>query len=630
MKQVFILFALMLFTLGAATAQVPQGFNYQAMIKDSNGHLITDDAVDIEINVSKDFSIVYCEFHEGIPVEHGLLNLIIGTGGLCGPEIALSEVDWSTGEFTMEVSVTDMDGVTVSGESPLVSVPFAMHAGTVASTSWKENGDYIFLDTTFVKVGLGTTDPNARLHVNGDARIEESLQVKGFLYKGTGGKLSIVSNTDGENSRSFIELWQDDDQREGELTLAGNYVSLRTGSTDDGYGSEQVRINSDGNVGIGTTDPAQKLDVAGQVRVQGLGGIARVMNGGSNEYIQFDANDEAINLATGGSTKVRIENSGNVGIGTTVPSQKLDVAGNVRVRGESGIAKVMNGDSNEFIQFDANDESVSIVANDNEVVHIKGNGRVGINTLNPAYNLDVNGFLGITQMSKHDIQNGMNNILVGGSNDKDLFLRFRMGGNPAGKSGVIFSRFNTRHYFMHNSNDVLTISHSTQDSNNPDVDLSTDVAQFSGFSHAFRVFGSACSSSGWVSCSDERFKTGFQPLTSTLEKVNQLEGIYYFFKKEEYPERHFSESRQIGVIAQEVEKVFPELVDTDEEGYKTVDYAKFTPILIEAIKDQQVIIAQQQAEIKHLKSANAGVLSRLEVLEAAVGNLPSATTSTDE
>jgi len=58
----------------------------------------------------------------------------------------------------------------------------------------------------------------------------------------------------------------------------------------------------------------------------------------------------------------------------------------------------------------------------------------------------------------------------------------------------------------------------------------------------------------------------------------------------------FNAEKQIGVIAQEVEAIYPELVSTDENGYKSVSYEKFTPILIEAIKEQQAIIDELKAK----------------------------------
>ena len=81
----------------------------------------------------------------------------------------------------------------------------------------------------------------------------------------------------------------------------------------------------------------------------------------------------------------------------------------------------------------------------------------------------------------------------------------------------------------------------------------------------------------------------------------------------------FSDQRQIGVIAQEVELVFPEVVDTNEDGYKSVDYSRLTPILLEAIKEQQLTIADLIAKNKELESkvnTIESLISRLDRLES--------------
>ena len=64
---------------------------------------------------------------------------------------------------------------------------------------------------------------------------------------------------------------------------------------------------------------------------------------------------------------------------------------------------------------------------------------------------------------------------------------------------------------------------------------------------------------------------------------------------------NLSSREQIGLIAQDVEKVLPELVNTDSEGFKSVDYTKLGPVLIEAIKEQQQQIDQLKKEIQMLK-----------------------------
>ena len=72
-------------------------------------------------------------------------------------------------------------------------------------------------------------------------------------------------------------------------------------------------------------------------------------------------------------------------------------------------------------------------------------------------------------------------------------------------------------------------------------------------------------------------------LTEALDKVNQLNG--YEFDWIPMVGIHENEGHDIGVIAQEVEKVFPEIVTTRDNGYKAVKYEKLTAVLIEAIKE---------------------------------------------
>ncbi len=68
-----------------------------------------------------------------------------------------------------------------------------------------------------------------------------------------------------------------------------------------------------------------------------------------------------------------------------------------------------------------------------------------------------------------------------------------------------------------------------------------------------------------------------------------------------HAEFNFPEGKQIGVIAQDVEKIVPELVQTAADGIKSVDYVKMIPVLIEAMKEQQKMIDALKAEVELLK-----------------------------
>jgi hypothetical protein len=108
-------------------------------------------------------------------------------------------------------------------------------------------------------------------------------------------------------------------------------------------------------------------------------------------------------------------------------------------------------------------------------------------------------------------------------------------------------------------------------------------------SYKLYVAGSAYSTGGWVS-SDQRFKENIAVIESPLEKVRNIRGVVYTWKREQYKDKGFPEGRHFGVIAQEVEQVLPEVVKEGPEGEKAVAYTELVPILVEAIKEQQQMI----------------------------------------
>ena len=103
--------------------------------------------------------------------------------------------------------------------------------------------------------------------------------------------------------------------------------------------------------------------------------------------------------------------------------------------------------------------------------------------------------------------------------------------------------------------------------------------------------------------SDVRFKKDISPIENPLTKVMQLRGVNFNWNTDAYPQRMFSDKRTMGFIAQEVEKIVPEIVQTENtaEGYKSVQYDKVVALLVEAVKDQQKQIQQLKREVKKLK-----------------------------
>ncbi|MDT8401770.1 MAG: tail fiber domain-containing protein [Bacteroidales bacterium] len=120
-------------------------------------------------------------------------------------------------------------------------------------------------------------------------------------------------------------------------------------------------------------------------------------------------------------------------------------------------------------------------------------------------------------------------------------------------------------------------------------------------SYMLYVQGNAYSTGSW-NTSDARLKKNISEIDNPLGKLMKTRGTIFEFRTDEYEDYNFAEGTQFGFIAQELEHIFPELVNTDNKGYKSVNYNGMTPILVEAIKEQQRQIESQQKEIDELKA----------------------------
>lgn len=108
---------------------------------------------------------------------------------------------------------------------------------------------------------------------------------------------------------------------------------------------------------------------------------------------------------------------------------------------------------------------------------------------------------------------------------------------------------------------------------------------------------------GVVLTSDRRFKKNIAPLQNTLAQLSNLQGVIYQWRKDEFPNHHFNEKKQIGFIAQEIEIIFPEMVETDAQGYKSINYIQLTPVLVEAIKELSEQVKTLQNQNKNLEAS---------------------------
>ncbi len=342
-----------------------------------------------------------------------------------------------------------------------------------------------------------------------------------------------------------------------------------------GNGSEASRKNAitilrNGNIGVGNSlFPEFKLsfddNIGDKISLWGQSGNHYGFGIASN-LLQIHADIAASDIAFGyGSSsafteRMRIKGNGNIGIGTTTPGFKLTFDNNtgdkISLLGQSGNHYGF-GVASATLQIHA-DASTSDVAfgygtsgSFSQTMRVKGNAQVFIDP--------------------NDLNTG--NLNTGA-------LLFGLPGNTG--EGIAVKR------------NAGTYQWGIQFFTNG---VSRMVVKTGG---GVDVSGAICASA-FNACSDIRYKTNFSSINNALQSVLSLNGIYYDWKTNEFPDKHFTNARQLGFSAQEIEKLFPEIVQTDAEGYKSVDYGKLTPVLVEAVKEQQSQIDELKKEILELK-----------------------------
>jgi hypothetical protein len=118
--------------------------------------------------------------------------------------------------------------------------------------------------------------------------------------------------------------------------------------------------------------------------------------------------------------------------------------------------------------------------------------------------------------------------------------------------------------------------------------------------------GSVAIANSWTTYSDKRLKKDVSIIDNALEKISKLAGYFFYWKKGD------DASRQVGVMAQDVEEIFPEVVKTGSDGIKSVDYPKLVAPMIQAIKelkaekdrDIALLRSEKDLEIEQLKASN--------------------------
>ncbi|MCO6162089.1 tail fiber domain-containing protein, partial [Flavobacterium sp. NRK F7] len=254
-----------------------------------------------------------------------------------------------------------------------------------------------------------------------------------------------------------------------------------------------------------------------------------------------------------------------------------------------------------------------------------GNTAVGVNTL---YNHTADGATAVGINALYNNTTGVNNTSIGAyasNNNTTGFQNTSIGAyalynNTTGANNTVIGQ-NAGRNATGSGNIFIGIgsgSNETGDnklyiensgSTTPLVygEFDTDYLKVNGnFDVGVSGDGTVARSNAWNTFSDRRWKTNFKKIENALDKLNQINGYYYNWKDKK------DQSLQVGVIAQEIEVVLPEIVSTDKNGYKSVDYSKISALLIQVTKEQQGVIEKQEIKIEELSKKYTDLAKEIE------------------
>jgi len=511
---------------------------------------------------------------------------------------------------------------------------------------------------TSTGLGIGTSSPALKLHV-----VSSSAAVSYFETSDTATGAYVIWR----NSSTSIG-----DVGSGKgISGSGNATDFMIASRSTypllfGTGSaERARIDSSGNVGIGTSSPAVKLDVqvSGSevlklTATTGTNSIYQTINntGGSfaigrensagttfgvSAYasVLFSAGAYPMIFATQNIERMRIDSSGNVGIGTTTPSSygKLGLsvsatasavtkvigfqnsagvdAASLRIAGYNYADNVQT--AIDFIQNSASNFQSQMAFSTNtgsglvEAMRIDSSGRVMIGTTSTAAKFVV---VGASANSYIAIDNSGSGENYFGANSANIFqtagterMRIDSSGNllvgtTSASNITKLTTYNAGNAFIAANTATSNLTTPAMQVSKGDNNTTTSnvLVQFltNGFVNGQgQINANGASAAAFGSFSDKRLKENIVDLPSQLEKIMALRPVEF-----DYVES-IGGGHQIGFIAQEVETVYPDLVGVGENEMLTLtDLNKNDARLIKCIQEQQALITSLTARITALES----------------------------
>ncbi|MEO0583624.1 MAG: tail fiber domain-containing protein [Bacteroidota bacterium] len=544
-------------------------------------------------------------------------SLSLTNGGSADLSSFLDNTDNQTLNFsgtTLTLSIAGGNTVDLSSLEPdnlgdHVATQNLQLSGNWLSHSGANEGIFI---TSTGNIGVGTSNTNAPLTVGGNAELRgDNTQFRFRSYGGFGDSFiqagGIQTNFNAPNS---ITSFAPANYQMDFFLPAGN-----NGSTTD-----VLTLRADGHVGIGTTSPDEELHVIGQFKyVDGNETNGYVLTSNANGVASWQTppgDDFGNHIATqnlqlsgnwlshdGDPEGVFVNTNGNVGVGVSSPGAKLEVGGNMRLNSDDAKLIFFSGSStfslrniseirtnvdppnsanplNPADRFMAFRVATNHSGGNAEVMRVRGDGRVGIGTTSPEAFVHMNfPFEGDTSGIRLSTGgNSINSLIY--HEDGDLVIR------KAARPNQL----------------VLDAS------GRIGMGIDDPIYPLEMASGA-RVTGGGV----WTNASDSARKYAIRNLGYGLDEVLSMRPTAYFYKSDS--------SASIGFIAQEIEKIVPEVV-SGEEGNKGVAYGLLTSVLVRAVQEQQEIIEAQAARIEALEAEKKAQMkdfeARLQALEASI------------
>ncbi len=454
----------------------------------------------------------------------------------------------------------------------------AFRAGAVLGINWDQDytGNYSFAAGYDTKAS-GENATSLGYNTNAIGYASTSM---GYASYATGQYSTSMGYLSGSTALASTSM--------GESSYALGIASTGMGSYTNAVGYASTSMGSYTKaIGIASTSMGSETKAAGYISTcMGNLTIARsdyslvtgIFNDTSSTNRLFEIGNGTANNARSNALTVLL--NGNIGIGIVNPNAALQFSNTIANR-KLVLYQTTNNDHQYYglgingntlrYQVDAVSADHVFFAGVNtsssaELMRIKGNGNVGIGTSNPVKPLSFPATLG----------------------EKILLYPGTVGEVGIGVYG--------NELRLHSDNPSAKVSFGTQDNAG---NFSENAKAERNGAFAFSIFGSLWAN-GTTYASDERFKQNIKAISSPLQKLLQINGVEYEMNTKAFPKNHFMPGRQIGLLAQNVEKIVPEAVN-EMDGYKGVDYARLVPLIIEGMKEQQKQITDQQNQIEELK-----------------------------